>query len=347
MHPLLLLALISVHLVLPSPVAARDAVDWSGLWDSRWRDGGAVMILQQTDDRVVGTYPALEGVIEGRMVGRVLEGTWRDHAGTGTFTFAISPDGDTFTGRFGTGEWWTAERVGDFHATRFVATPDASTPEATMRGFLMAGNDTREGRTDRIAPAMDLLDFSEDEEPVPSGDRLRLASKLFRILDQLTIRFRHLPVPEEGADTVDTVLRQAGTNVSVELTFRRGETRDGSPAWLIVVPPAEQMERDLRRLLVRRDGELPHPREHHDLRSPRDTMRTFIEQRYALQEGRSDLFLRTMDLSRVAAATRAEYGELQGRFLKQVIDRIGYVIWQEIPDNPDQRAPYVHFRHPD
>ncbi|TVR79259.1 MAG: mechanosensitive ion channel family protein [Rhodospirillales bacterium] len=344
---LLLASLIAFLLALPSLAAARDQADWSGVWDSRWRDGGAVMILQQTDDRVFGTYPALEGIIEGRIEGRVLSGTWRDDFGIGTFTFAISPDGDSFTGRFGTGEWWTAARVGEFQATRFIATPDASTPEATMRGFLMAGNDSREGRTDRIAPAMDLLDFSEDEEPVSSGDRLRLATKLFRILDQLTIRVRHLPAPEEGADTVDTVLRQAGTNVSVALTFRRAETEDGAPAWLIVVPPAEQMERDLRRLLVRRDGELRHSREHHDLQSPRDTMRTFIEQRHVLEDGRNQLFLRTMDLSRVAAATRAEYGELQGRFLKRVIDRIGFVLWQEIPDNPDQRAPYVHFRHPD
>lgn len=342
----LLASLIAFLLALPSLAAARDQVDWSGVWDSRWRDGGAVMILQQTDDRVFGTYPALEGIIEGRVDGRLLEGTWRDPSGSGMFTFAIAPGGDSFAGRFGSGEWWTAERVGDFHAAWLTESPDASTPKVTMRAFLMAGNDTREGRTDRVAPALDLLDFSEYEDPIPSGDQLRLATKLFRILDQLTIRLRHLPAPEEGSDTVQTVLRQAGTDIPVELTFRLDDTRDGSPSWLIVVPPAEQMEQDLERLLVRRDGELPHPREHHDLLSPRDTMRTFIEQRYNLRDGHNALFLTTMDLSRVAAATRAEYGELQGRFLKRVIDRIGYVIWQEIPDNPDQRAPYVHFRHP-
>jgi small-conductance mechanosensitive channel len=34
------------------------------------------------------------------------------------------------------------------------------------------------------------------------------------------------------------------------------------------------------------------------------------------------------------------------RYLIQVIDRIGYVIYQEIPNNPKQRDAYIHFRHP-
>ncbi|TVQ33657.1 MAG: hypothetical protein EA356_11960, partial [Geminicoccaceae bacterium] len=324
-------------------VAAEESpVNWSDSWDSRWRDGGAVLFLEQTADRVEGTYPVLGGTIRGRTEGRILTGEWSDATGTGTFTFAMSPDGRTFMGRFGTGEWWTAERR-PAGTSRTLGSADGRTPAASIRSFLQAGNDTRGGRSDRLGPALTLLDFDniELEEPNPA-ERLRYAAVLFQILDQLTFRVWDFRTPENGIDEFTTTLRQAGTRVPFALNMRRGE-RWGEPAWFIVVPPLQQMEAALDRLLERNNGELPHLYEHHQLRSPRDTMRSFIEAWYSDSPDAGDLLLRTLDIRRLAA----EEGMLKAQFLKEVLDRIGYVLWQEIDDSRERRAPYLHFRHPE
>ncbi|TVQ35703.1 MAG: mechanosensitive ion channel family protein [Geminicoccaceae bacterium] len=337
--------LLAVALLLPAVAAAQEAVNWSGAWDSRWRGGGAVLFLQQTADRVEGTYPALGGTIRGRVDGRILSGEWSDPGGTGSFTFAMAPDGRTFMGRFGTGEWWTAERRAP-GTLRAVGATDARTPASALRSFLQAGNETRDGRSDRLGPALLLLDFSEFENELTPAERLRYATMLFRILDQLTFRVWEVRPPSSDVVEFTHTLRQAGTRVPFALTFRLGERRD-EPFWSIVVPTGQQMELALERLLARTGGELPHIYEHHDLQSPRDTLRTFIEKWYSNSPEADATITRTMDLNQLAAAVRQEEGMLRAQFLKEVLDRIGYVLWQEIDDNRERRAPYLHFRHPD
>jgi small-conductance mechanosensitive channel len=53
-----------------------------------------------------------------------------------------------------------------------------------------------------------------------------------------------------------------------------------------------------------------------------------------------------MDLSSIPQAVRAVEAPLLAAYLKQTLDRVGYVIYQEVPDDPDRPLPYVHFRHP-
>ncbi len=338
-------AALGFSLLLPAVAAANDPVDWAGAWDSRWRGGGAVLFFQQIGDRVEGTYPVLGGTLSGRIDGRVLTGEWSDPGGSGSFTFAMAPDGRTFMGRFGTGEWWTAERR-PAGTVQPVGPAQAATPAAAVRSFLQAGNETRDGRTDRIGPALTLLDFDAYEGELTPAQRLQHATSLFRILDQLTFRAWDVRPPSNDVDAFTATLRQAGTRVPFALTFRRGERR-GEPVWFLVVPPAGEMEVALERLLVRSDGELPHVYEHHQLRSPRDTIRTFLEKWYSGSPEAGDKILRTLDLSQLAAPVRNDEGMLRAEFLKEVLDRIGYVLWQEISDDRERRAPYMHFRHPE
>ena len=325
--------------------AADGADDWSGSWESRWRGGGAQLILEQSGDRVEGTYPVLEGVIEGRVEGSRLEGTWRDPSGTGDFIFSMAPDGQTFMGRFGTGEWWTARRQSPDESDAIYK--NKSSPAKTLFSFLLAANEAIDGRIDRIGLALELLDFSAYEKlPTPTA-RMNLATVFFRILDRLTFRVWSVrPLSAEGLDEFSTELEQAGTDASFNLRFRRVSPPGEPEAWLLVVPLEEEMDEALDRLLEARGGEIPHARQHHELQSPRDTMRTFLGEWHSWRVAPSELFLRTMDLSRIPAATRAEEGALRGQYLKEIIARIGPVIWQEIPDNPRQRSPYVHFLHP-
>jgi len=322
-------------------------VDWTGVWDTRWRDAGAIVILQQADDRVVGTYPAFDGIIQGRVDGNILSGTWRDAGGAGTFTFSISPDRQSFMGRFGTGEWWTGSRTEGQQARILTEIPDASSPERTLYAFLRAGNEAGEGRADRLGAAVELLDFSAHEEPLSSHARLRNARLLFQVLDRLTFRVWALrPASLEGLTEHSVELSQSGTGFGFTVNFRRGEGADGVDTWFLVVPPEEELRASLEGLVEIHSGEVPHSRQHHKLQSPRDTMRTFIGQWDDARVGNSELFLKTMDLSQIAAAVREDEGGLLGEYLIEVLYRIGLPLRQEIPDNPNRRGPYTHFVHP-
>ena len=52
-----------------------------------------------------------------------------------------------------------------------------------------------------------------------------------------------------------------------------------------------------------------------------------------------------LDLSFLPEHLRTAEGPVLADYLKQIIDRAGYLIWQEIPDDPEQPAPYVHYEH--
>lgn len=330
--------------------SAAEPRDWSGVWDTQWRGGGAVMELQQTGSEVHGTYPGFEGVIKGRIRGKQLTGTWADAAGEGVFTFVMAPDRDTFMGRFGTGEWWTGVRTAGDISESLAGSLDLSSPEETLRSFLRAGNRSGEGRSDRLGVAMPLLDFSAFEAPLTPYDRIDLARLLFQVVDQLTFRIWELRPPDAARQSgkYAVTLTQAGSKLPYTLTFRAtGEPGSGEErTWRLVVSPLEAMQQSLKPLLEIHGGVLPHARQHHALGSPRDTMRTFLEQWENARRGNRALFLSTMDLSQISAAVREEEGALRGEYLSEVLDRIGLPLRQEIPNNPQRRGPYTHFVHP-
>ncbi|NDY96953.1 mechanosensitive ion channel family protein [Wenzhouxiangella limi] len=335
--------------ILLSDSTAAENASWTGVWDTQWRNGGAVMELRQEGDRVEGFYPGFEGVMQGRVDGKQLSGTWTDAAGQGVFTFVMSPDRQSFMGRFGTGEWWTGMRTETDIADTLFGRLDLSSPQATLRSFLQAGARAGEGRSDRLGIVVPLLDFSAFEESLTAYDRIDLARLLFQVIDRLTFRVWELQRDEDLADEVEYAanLTQAGTNLAYTLRFRASSDSDsGERTWRLVVPPEAEMRAALEELLVRHDGVLPHAREHHALQSPRDTMRTFVEQWDNARNGNGELFLKTMDLSQIAEAVRQEEGALLGEYLIEVLHRIGLPLRQEIPDDPNRRGPYVHFVHP-
>jgi MscS family membrane protein len=87
-------------------VAAAD-VDWSGSWETKWRDGGARLDLKQSGSVVKGTYPLYDGEVEALASGRELTGKWMAGPRSGSFTFVMGLEGRTFVGRYDNGEWWT------------------------------------------------------------------------------------------------------------------------------------------------------------------------------------------------------------------------------------------------
>jgi len=344
-------ALVMALAVLPFTLAAAENPDWTGVWDTKWRNGGTLMELRQSGDRVVGSYPGFGGSVEGVIKDNQLSGTWSDAAGEGVLTFVMSPDQQSFMGRFGTGEWWTGVRSDKQLGETLSGSFDASSAESALLSFLEAGNNASEGRSDRFGVVLPLLDFSEFEQPLTLYDRIDLARLLFQIVDRLTFRIQALRPDSDldGAREYTVTLSQAGTNASYPLTFHASTTAGatGSRSWQIIVPPEQDMKQSLAALLQSRDGTVPHPEEYHDLKSPRDTMRTFLEQWASARSGQSELFLKTMDLSQIAAAVREDEGMLLGEYLIGILHRIGLPLRQEIPDDPNRQAAYTHFIHPE
>ncbi len=345
----LIVAAFVVVLDIISAVVMAQELDWTGAWDTRWPNGGATLYFEQEGQVVRGTYPVLSGTIIADVRGSLLVGTWEDATGSGDLVFSMAPDGMTFMGRYGNGEWWTGERHAEMQPGGDLAA-DASSPEAAVRTFVVAGNDTRDNRTDRLGPALQVLDFSDlpPEQTDTADERLALGAQLFTILDQLTFRIWELPDPAPGQEEVVATLSQAGSGETYDLRIRYGVRANGAAGWFIVVPDPATMQADLRRLLEVSDGQLEAPDAHEQLRSPRDTIQTFLEQYHVWEQtGATDLLFRTLNLSEIVAAARDDEAPLRAQYLKQIMDRVGYVIWQEVPNYPDRQGPYTHFVHPE
>jgi MscS family membrane protein len=245
-------------------------------------------------------------------------------------------------GRFDSGEWWTGGRVRPDDLAQASAV-DRSTPRQVLKSFLMAANTTYDGLFESLGPALAALDFSAAEGELLLGDQLAYAQDLMHVLDQLTFRLWELPPATDGPP-VTVTLRQPATGQTFSLTFR--QEAPGTGGWRIVLPPRATLQAALATLLADRGGKLPPPDAYRALTDPRATMRTFLLDVSQWHTGGRPYVLRTMNLSQVHPAIREQEAELFAQYLKQILDRIGHVIWQEIPNDASTRTPYVHFQHP-
>ncbi|MEJ2518720.1 MAG: hypothetical protein P8Y82_12390, partial [Methyloceanibacter sp.] len=79
--------------------------------------------------------------------------------------------------------------------------------------------------------------------------------------------------------------------------------------------------------------------------SPRGALRRFVEGTQTWEQGGREMALETLDLSFMPRNLRVFEGQLLADYLKRILDRTHYVLWQEIPNDPDLPNPYVHYRH--
>lgn len=331
--------------VLAAAPSSQAEVDWTGAWDTLWRDNGAVLYMQQDGDTVTGVYPLYDGRIEGRVRGRVLTGTYVEPPNSGPLVAILAPDGQSFMGRYDGGEWFTGGRIAPEEIAATGLLVDLSTPRAALKTFLVSANKARFGRHDYIAPGLRAVDFGEWGAALPAVERLRHATTLYRILDQLTFWTWEVPASVETTE-IEVALPQPGSGKTFPLRFRYSEPEGAEAGWRLAPPEPEVLERHLKELLEYRNGVAPPPEAYLALRSPRDTLRTFLEEWKRWDAGGRDHILGTLNLSQVHASVRNEEGELLARYLKHVLERVSLVVYQEVPNDPRSRTPYVHFRHP-
>lgn len=338
----LLVAFLVLALCWPGAAARAQEgppADWSGTWDTLWRDGGARLILEQDGRTVTGSYPLYSGRIEAQAVGRTLRGRWIEDGRSGNFVFVKSQDGVSFAGRFGSGEWWTGSRAAADLVQSVVV--DQSSPMAAMRSFLTAANQAVDGDLEALGAAVALVrpmnDMGDDT------DRFDHARALYAVIDRTTFRLWDLPHEDEGeADTATALLEQAGTGLEVEVAFRREQG-----LWYLSPPPIDRLQATLDRLLAARARATEELEEGPGPQTPRDAMRDFVLSFRYSPDGSAPAALAALDLRGRQEVTRTHDGQVLAGYLKRVIDRAGYVIWQEIPDDPTSQVPYVHFQHPE
>lgn len=338
MRRLLLPAFLLLALVLDA-LGATWASDWDGTWATRWRDGGARMSLEQDGDRVTGSYTPQEGRIEARIDGNRLIGQWREPGYQGRFEFTLAPDGKTFTGRFASGEWWTGERLPE--TVEPLLPRYADSPRAVMQTTVSALNRYRAGQYEAINPVLALLDVGDTVPPIQ--DRIDLTRRLFDVLDLLTFRIWSVPgIVAEGTESIEVRLRQAGTDHFLTLTFIERPGR----GWRLAAPPLRTLEQLHAAMLAARGEEHIIPGHDLTLPHPRGTMRTFLRGVHNWDSGGRAQVASTFDLSDLPPRLRDFEIDLLTDYLRRIIDRVGFVTWQELPDDPQQTVPYVHFRHP-
>lgn len=317
--------------------SAAAPVDWSGEWNSRWRDGGAKLVLRQEGNRVWGTYPLYNGRIEAVADGRELKGEWIEEKQAGTFVFLQSRDGGSFSGRFESGEWWTGARSGG--GGRVAPAIDQSKPELTLRGFLNVMNNVGSGSLDLLGEAALLLE--PGGEAANGISRLDHAKLLFDVLDRMT--FRVWGISRGGlSERPSKIVTQAGSDVSFTLEFTQIDGR-----WYIVPPDPAVLEQTLEAAIKARPAEEEELRETRLFHSPRATFRSFI---LGVKSGgyvATNPALGALDVSAVNEVTRDRELIILANYLKRTLDRISFITWQELPDDPASRKPYVHFQHVD
>lgn len=292
---------------------AQDAASWTGVWDTKWRGGGAQIKFEQTGTDVKGMYPLYNGRIEAKAEGDKLVGHWFEGDRQGAFTFVQSPDGGSFMGRFdaATAEWWTGVRVSAVEDVRV----DQSSPMSTMRSFLQTMNESGADNVPRATGGgMGLAGLAAGLVDVTEADRGGLnmpdyTKLLFTVIDNATFRLWSLPHDAISGDEVTATLPQYGTRVSFAVTFRR---KNGD--WFIVGPPLGQLQAKLAEFQEARGEAVDMVDDPSRLASPRDTFKVLLS---GLTEA-GDPAQAALDLRNYSQAVRGDEAFLLERYLKKV-----------------------------
>ncbi len=202
---------------------------------------------------------------------------------------------------------------------------ELGSPRATLRTFLQASDDLEFDDT-KAETALACLDLGE----IPAGDRsavgLRLAAKLQAILRPLNVDLLSV------SDSWEAELLRFNPESDDSLTLSR--QADGT--WRFDRECVARIPEMFSRLSVdektARDRRTP-------FHSARQTMRTLLN---AVGRGDHSLAAECLDLEAIPAGARSELGPGLAYKLAFVLDRLGRVVVQEIPNEPEGPAYFVY-----
>jgi len=321
--------------------ASASEKTWDGKWHAFWKQGSIVLTMEQHGNDVNGTYQPLNGKLTGYIENNKLHAVTVNDDGSGKLTMTMSQSGNSFFGINKYGDWITSIRV-DADDQYNALTVNTSLPLNTFYSFLKLVNRVRSGEHEALEKALNLLDLNEEQQKYLYGKKLHLARTFFHILDACTVEKYNFKLDVEG-DRDFVILHQAGTDNTVEVNFIKENDVEG---WKIILPGQAEMKETLRTLMTARELDEVDPNANLKLANPRDTMRTIIEQYDRWKKNGKAHVLSTMNLSTVDPAIWEWQAPLLSYYLLGVINRISEVVYQEIPNDPKSKKPYVHFHHP-
>lgn len=333
--------MLAAFLASAANAMADEAASWTGEWHTLWRRGVMLVSLEQNGDRVTGEVPSLNGRIVGRVEGRLLVGDWLtgDHADR--FVLAMGADGTTFTGRYGKNEYLNGSRIDDVEraADRFG---EATTPRDTLWTAVTSANAAFD---DNDSSALRVLGrhllYEGGTSDLRESHRRQFA--LWRLMDMSTFDIDDAPVVAGPDGLARFRIGPVDGTETYEIRFRH----DDDGLWKIVVEDEATLAAVERRFLDDLGYESEEQRVADRATSPRATMRNFLLGAHEWSAGGTpERVLSTLDLSFLPPHLHDIEGRIFVDYMRQIVDRAGYVIWQEIPDDPAQPLPYVHYRHP-
>jgi MscS family membrane protein len=195
---------------------------------------------------------------------------------------------------------------------------DLASPRAMLKGFFRV-MDEAETRDAKLVEALQFLDL----QAIPREDRgvqgAKIAGKLDAVLRKARVELSALP---DDWNAPPQILGE-GQGVRVEIVRQR----DG--CWRFSQGTVNQTPAFFDKLVASDKSE--HDRAAH-LDSARDTMSTFLT---CMRRGDYDQAAGCLDLGGLRPGTQDQIGPVLAYKLKYVIDRLGRVYIQEVPDSPD------------
>lgn len=323
-----------------STLVANDT-PWTGKWNVSWPEGFFVVHLEQHGFEVNGTFEPSHGLLKGKVVENTLHvKTAGENNVTNMLTFIMGESKNAFFGNGNNGVWLGGFRVENNTVLNTFEIKRANPGEA-LYSFLSLGNSVRNGNHDNLQKAIELLVFPASQEKLRHADRMLSIRTFFQVLDECMISKRIFA--KKGNAGKETIwLEQMGSDVKIAFLFIQDlETK----LWKLKVPEYETLEKQLKSLLAASGKYEVDPKANLELGHSRATMRTLYEQYDRWESGGKKHVISTMNLSEIDPTIHAWQAPLLAYYLKSVLDRVSYVIYQEIPNDPKSKKPYIHFHH--
>ncbi len=339
--PVLKKYFVVLFLFFVSTLMANDT-PWTGKWHVSWEEGTFVLDLEQHGNDVNGTFEPSHGKMQGKVEDNTLhaKGSTENNR-SNMVSFTMGDSENTFFGNEKNGFWYAGIRVEEdkkFNAHRV----DRTTPGDVLFSFLALGNSARSGNHDSLQKAIELLALPQELHNLDHSNRIEVIRTYFQILDECIVNKRIL-FNTGGKEKETLWLEQVGSDVRIPLYFVQDEK---TSLWKIKVPELLTLKKQLKSLLEAREKYEVDPKDNLELKHPRATMRTLFEQYDRWESGGKKYVISTMNLSEIDPAIHEWQAPLLAYYLKSVLDRISYVIYQEIPNDPKSKKAYVHFNHP-
>ncbi len=325
--------IIILFVLLSAGTAAADG-PWTGQWQLTWRNGGAVVALEQDGSTLRGSYGNGRGRIVGRVNGDRFEGQNIYDGNAEDLSAQLDSDAASFAGRTEAGEWLNGVRIAAATVPVTAAT-DLGSPRAALRSFVAAGNRGQIEENHDLAWVIDNIDFGTDAGWTSREAQFAGAEQLFDLINLATFSISAIPEDAPGPQLTLSLPRLDG-KPPVEIEMVRAA--DGG--WRIRMPSPQVLRAAL-------DGGGAQPADaFRQLQSPRDTLRAFLDGMARWGAGGDAEAISTIDLAHVPEVLRLHEGSLIAQYLVRLIDRVGSDVLQSVPNSGASRESFVYFENP-